>query len=138
MGGASSRTKGHDFERHIARLFRVSFPDARRGIQYKDPRECDVEGTPFRIECKRLRTVRPADLTAALMQSKRDGITHCDDRPQVVITKADRREALVCMTLDSFMSIIEKHFWVPTVDADIIPLFPSLLDDREEDDRGTD
>jgi len=120
MGGASSRTKGHDFERHIARLLRVSFPDARRGLQYKDPRECDVEETPFRIECKRLAKVNSGDITQALMQVKRDGENHDDHRPQVVITKADRREALVHMTLDTLLTIVERHFWKPLEDADII------------------
>lgn len=136
MGGASSRTKGHDFERHVARLMRVSFLDARRGLQYRDPRECDVEGTPFRIECKRLQVVRPADLTQALMQVKREGDTHGDDRPQVVITKADRREAMVHMTLDTFMTIIEQNFWRPTAEDDVIPLPGALMANKpgSEDD----
>lgn len=119
-----SRTKGHSFERFVARVFRVSFPEARRGLQYKDPRECDVEGTPFRIECKRLASVKARDVTQALMQVKRDAEAHGDDRPEVVITREDKREALVHMTLDSFISIIEQNFWRPTNDEDVIP-FPT-------------
>ena len=127
MGGKSSRTKGHDFERWVARGVKAIYPEARRGLQYRDPRECDVEGTPFRIECKRLAKVAAADIMAAIMQSKRDGEEHNDDRLQVVVTKADRREPLVHMTFDTFCSMVERHFYKPTEDADIIP-FPSKED----------
>ena len=122
--GKMSRTKGHNFERLVAKMLRVVFPDARRGLQYKDPRECDVEGTPFRIECKRLARVSAADVLGAIMQCKRDGEEHDDDRPCIAVTKADQREALVHMTLDTFMTIVERHFYKPTEEAEIIP-FPT-------------
>lgn len=124
MGGKSSRTKGHNFERWVARAFQVVYPEARRGLQYRDPRECDVEGTPFRIECKRLAKVAMADINAAIFQVVRDGEAHDDDRIPVVIVKADRREPGVYLTLDGFLSLIERHFWQPTEDRDIIP-FPT-------------
>ena len=124
MGGKMSRDKGHNFERWVARAFKVVFPEARRGLQYRDPRECDVEGTPFRIECKRLADVKARNITAALMQCKGDGESHDDERLAGAITKADRREALVHMTFDTFLSLVERHFYHPTEDADIIP-FPT-------------
>ena len=124
MGGKSSRTKGHNFERTTAKALRSIFPGAARGLQYRDPRECDVEGTPFRFECKRLAKVAAADILAAIMQVKRDGEKYDDDRLQVVVTKADRREAMVHMTFDTFCSMVERHFYKPTEDAEIIP-FPT-------------
>ena len=124
MSGKTSRTKGHDFERAVARTLRANFPEARRGLQYKDPRECDVEGTPFRIECKRLKDVAHRNILAALMQAKGDGERWDDPRPCIAITKADNREALVHMTMDTFGHIIESMFYKPTDDADIIP-FPT-------------
>lgn len=119
----NSRRKGHDFERAVARFFRTFFLDARRGLQYDNPRECDVEGTPFRIECKRLKDVTARNIVAALMQAKGDGERHNDPRPAIAVTKANNREALVHMTLDTFGTIIERHFYKPTEGADIIP-FP--------------
>lgn len=120
----NSRRKGHDFERYVAKFLRTFFLEARRGLQYDNPRECDVEGTPFRIECKRLRDVAARNIVAALMQAKGDGERHNDPRPCIAITKADNREALVHMTLDTFGTIVEKHFYRPTPDAEIIP-FPT-------------
>jgi hypothetical protein len=122
--GKMSRTKGHNFERFTANLLKTVFPDARRGLQYRAPDEADVEGTPFRIECKRLARVNSADVLAALMQVKRDAEAYKDDRPCVVVTKADRREPLVHMTLDTLLTVVERLFYRETEDADIIP-FPT-------------
>ena len=124
MGGKMSRTKGHTFERWVANAFKTVFPDARRGLQYRDPRECDVEGTPLRVECKRLKLVHSRDIVGALMQAKGDGERHEDDRLCIAVTKADRRETLVHMTFDTFLSMVERHWYAPTDDPDIIP-FPT-------------
>lgn len=123
VSGAGARRKGHDWERAVATLLRTCFPDARRGIQSRDPRAADVEGTPFRIECKRLRSVKGSDVLAALYQVKQDGERYDDDRPAVVITKEDQREGLVHMTLDTFVTLVERFFWRQPEPADIIP-FP--------------
>ena len=120
----NGRRKGHDFERFVARFLKNFFLDSRRGLQYDNPRECDVEGTPFRIECKRLKDVKAREILAAIMQAKGDGERFDDPRPCIAITKSDKREALVHMTLDTFGTIIERMFYKPTEDADIIP-FPT-------------
>lgn len=53
MSGGGNRRKGHRFERHVAKLFRRWFPDAKRGYQYRgSDKDCDVVGTPFYVECK--------------------------------------------------------------------------------------
>jgi len=122
--GKSERTKGHNFEREIAREQRIVFPEARRGLQYRDPRECDVEGTPLRQECKRQKRFAYSEILAALMQCKRDAEAHEDDRLCIAITKQDRRPAIVSMTHDTFLSLVERHFYKPTEDAEIIP-FPT-------------
>ena len=124
VSGAGARRKGHDFERAVATLLRTCFPDSRRGVQSRDPRACDVEGTPFRIECKRLRSVKGADVLAALYAVKQEGERYNDDRPCVVITKDDKRDALVHMTLDTFITLVERFFWRQPDEADIIP-FPT-------------
>ena len=113
MSGKTSRTKGHDFERAVARTLRANFPEARRGLQYKDPRECDVEGTPFRIECKRLKVVRMADIYRALGQVEADAEAHGDDRPCIIIHREDRGKACVTMRLSTAASIVENKFWAP-------------------------
>jgi hypothetical protein len=109
LGGAGSRRKGHAFERAIAIAFRDLFPGSRRGLQYRDPRECDVEGTPFRIEAKRLRKVTLADIKNALKQVRQDASKWEDDRPCIVITKADREDALVTLSLDDLLRILDGN-----------------------------
>jgi len=111
LGGKGSRTKGHNFERYVARILRLSFPDARRGKQYTGGREADVEGTPFRIECKRLRDVRLGDVLRAIGQAESNAETWDDDRPVVAIHRADRGKAFVTMKLSTAAHIIEKYFW---------------------------
>ena len=50
---STNRRRGHNFERHIAKLFGRWFPDAKRGYQYRgSDKDCDVVGTPYYIECK--------------------------------------------------------------------------------------
>lgn len=124
MGGKSSRTKGHDFERFVARLLRLSFPDARRGKQYTGGREADVEGTPFRIECKRLADVKLGDVKRALLQAEADAATWDDDRPCIAVHRTDREKALVTMRLSTAATIIEKFFWSEPELAEVID-FPT-------------
>ena len=53
--GKMQRRIGQTLERQVAKILQPAFPDTKvaRGLQYRDATMCDVEGTPFRIECKR-------------------------------------------------------------------------------------
>lgn len=100
MGGSHSRTKGHDFERLVARALRVKWPDAKRGLQDREGEHCpDVLGTPYYIECKRYKTIvgKIADKWLAHAKEKRDlfvtGSSFC--MPVVLITKKDRYQPSV-------------------------------------------
>lgn len=100
MTGKASRTKGHSFEREMARVFRDLFPDARRGLQYREGTDApDVEGTPFHIECK---VGKRPNIMAAYAQAK----SATDGRPVVVVTKRDRCETLVTVNLQYFLEIL--------------------------------
>ena len=118
--GKSSRTKGHSFERFVARVLQVSFPDSKvsRGLQYRDPTMCDVEGTPFRIECKARKTFSYKDILDAIEQAERDGEEHGDDRFPLAITKKDRMPIMFHGKLEHLVGIIEKHFWAPVEPED--------------------
>ena len=102
----NSRRKGHDFERKVARALRDVYPDARRGLQYRDARECDVEGTPWRIECKRSERL---NIMAAYRQAVEDG--RGDPRPVAVISKVSNTPAVVTVSLADFkrMLLIPKE-----------------------------
>jgi len=111
MGGKHSRTKGHTFEREVAKVMRVSFPDAERGLQYRDPSSCDVEGTPFRIECKRQKVITAGDVKRAINQCHGDAYEWEDERPCIVITREDRGEPYVHMKLGTLLMVVERLFW---------------------------
>lgn len=128
MGGKKSRTKGHAFERAVARLLRPLFPDARRGKQYTDGRETDVEGTPFRIQCKRQKGITWGDAKRAIIQEENDAERWNDDRPVLAVLRADREKAYVFMTLETAAHLVERFFWRPE-GADVIH-FPKRKDDE--------
>ena len=132
MGGKASRTKGHDFERFCARLVRSSFPDARRGKQFTGGREADVEGTPFRIECKRLKDVKLGDVKRALQQAEGDAYEWEDDRPCVAIHRADREVGYVTIKLETAATIVERMFFREP--DNVIPIVtPEVVDQARED-----
>ena len=118
MSGTASRRKGHGFERFVARALQVCFPDSEisRGLQYRDPTMCDVEGTPFRIECKAQKKFSYESVHKAIEQAELDGQAHNDSRFPVAITKKDFKSPLVHMKLVHFIGMIEKHFWRPPED----------------------
>jgi hypothetical protein len=61
--GKYQRTKGHNFERLVAKMFRRWWPEARRGYQYRDGAEApDVVGTPFWVECKNHKKILPSEI----------------------------------------------------------------------------
>lgn len=84
--GRRSKRKGKTWEREVATLLRPIFGEhVARGWQARSGREsCDVQGSPFWIECKHMQLV---DLRAALRQASAD----TDGRPPVVIAKDDRK-----------------------------------------------
>lgn len=106
MGGAHSRTKGHSFEREIARQFRenVTGCDAKRGLQYRDGAECcDVVGVSgFHIECKRGSKVN-------IKGAMRQAVNECEKgNMPVVVSKDDRAPIYATLLFEDFLEIIEE------------------------------
>jgi hypothetical protein len=116
--GKASRDKGARFERYVVSTLKLVFPDARRGRQYDSARECDVEGTPVRIECKAYKTW--PDVYAALEQCDGDGNAVGDERPVAAITKKDRTQPLVSMFLVDFVKFCEENLYSPREPGELI------------------
>lgn len=97
----NSRRKGHDFERHIALWLRKFWPGAKRGLgQARDGSEvCDVEETPYWVECKRGRAV---NVRAAMKQAEEA----TDGRKPIVVHKSDNGPTLVTMKLEHWLEEI--------------------------------
>lgn len=101
MGGKHSRTKGHNFERLIARELQDIYPDAKRGLKQtrQGDEEADVEGTPFWIECKKHRRV-------SLQKAWEQAVKDCDDRGPIVVHQDDRGPRLVTMEWETFKRLV--------------------------------
>ena len=94
-----SRTKGKVWERAVAQLLRPLFGDkVARGFQSRSGRDgCDVEGTPYWIECKHQARL---NVHAAVRQA----VGATDGRPVLVIAKGQREVPLVIMTLSEWIA----------------------------------
>ena len=117
--GAKERRIGHDFERLVARKVRPAFPGSlvSRGLQYFNPAQCDVEGTPFYIECKKRKTKSQLSynaIKAFLEKAAADAKKYKDERiPLVVTMLTGDREQFVHLTLSDFICLVERHFYSP-------------------------
>jgi len=96
--GKAERTKGHNFERLVANIFKPYFGGARRGIQYRDGSDApDVVEAPWWIECKHQKNV---SIKAALRQAK-EASGH---KPCITVTRGNREPIIVSMYIDDFLS----------------------------------
>ena len=131
MGGKKSRQKGKRGELLLASLLRRCFPDARRGRQFDSARECDIEGTPFRIEAKTRAYISYTLLMDWLKENAASGVEHDDDRIPLLVTKRDRENHIVHMWLTDFVGLVEKFFYRFTEEekAKVIQLFKDTKDD---------
>lgn len=109
MGGKTSRTKGHSFEREVAIAFREVFPKAARQLEYQEGLGVDLANTGnLRIQCKRGKGYAPI---SKIEEAYGDGIP-------VLVTKADRKEALVALRLIDFIDILRRRIHGPFKEAD--------------------
>ena len=105
MSGASSRRKGHTFERQVACRLRPIFGDSvRRGLQYQDGAHCsDVIVPGYHIECKAHKSV---NIKAAMRQAVED--CNGSGKVPVAVTKDDREYPLVTMYLNDFEQLLAE------------------------------
>ncbi len=100
--GKHARRKGHGFERDIASMLRlVGFPQACRNLEYQGGEGYDIDNAGiYDIQCKRGKKYCNASVIKEV--PKREG------RIQVLITKADKLEALAVMPFEHFLEIMKK------------------------------
>jgi hypothetical protein len=92
--GKLSRTKGHSFERKIAKLIRDRFPElenVRRSFQARDAEESDVTGLPgFWLECQDAALPLPI---MKLHQAERDLANTALDRDRIPVAITHKKGA---------------------------------------------
>lgn len=106
--GAMSRRKGAVFERQMANVFAILFPDAKRGIgQSRWGGEVpDVDGTPFWPECKRGNSTTAA---AALKQATEAKAKSTGRGPALAVVRRDRERIIASMYLEDFLILLAGH-----------------------------
>lgn len=110
MGGRSSRLKGHNFEREVARLLREVYgaERVRRGLQSQGGIVPDViiDDIAVWIECKR---GKKTNIKAAMRQADADkDAAKCEYYSSLVITKDDREEALATLKLTDLLMLMAQ------------------------------
>lgn len=107
--GINVRTKGHAFERRIARIFKAAWRNARRWVQTQTGGQVggDVEGTPWHLEC----SIGSTSIWEKWKQAQED--SKYTDKPPVVIKQRDREKPVVMMGLDTFLDIAVRSDFDP-------------------------
>lgn len=110
MGGTTSRRKGHDFERWVARRLREEFPgrNVQRGIQTRgggaEAADVVVEGWDFHVECK---VGKKPNVRAALKQALSDAK---EGKTPIAVIKDDRQKPFITMMLDDFLAVYSEGY----------------------------
>ena len=104
--GRRNRRKGKSFERLVAKKLKEVYPEARRGYwqsrlnQAGKGEACDVEGTPWWVECKNRKTFQ---LIPTIRQCKETK----DHRPWLIVGKSDRDPVpFAVMRFDELLPIL--------------------------------
>ena len=109
MKQGNQRIKGAVFERKVAKLLSHIWPQARRGIQYRDggKEASDIIGTPYHIECSH----GGESIWAKWKQVQKDCYEASDrcNRIHIVIKKRNRDEPVVLMRLEDWIRSEEKN-----------------------------
>ena len=106
MNGATSRRKGVEWERAVARRLALVFGKlgVKRGLQYRDGGECpDVITPAFWVECKAGRLTNPR---AALRQAEKDAARK--GLWPIAVCKDSRQEPHVTMSFEDFLELVAE------------------------------
>lgn len=102
MGGASSRRKGHQFERDIAIMLRDIFPGARRQLEYHedDCKGVDILGTGhFKFQCKKTKNYVSVNTIKEIQFDPTFEVP-------ILVTAADRKESMAILPLCDLLNLI--------------------------------
>jgi hypothetical protein len=105
VSGASSRRKGHDFERALVHAFRAAMPSAvvRRGLQSRGTAEvADIDCPVFFPEAKR---GRKPNVRAALAQARAAAPA---GRIPLAVIHDDRAKPFVAIARDALLDLVRE------------------------------
>lgn len=111
MSKINVRNKGANFERSIARILRLIYPNAKRGsqtfhhmdVKIKDE---DIVNVPYHLE---LSCGNGESIWSKMRQAKRDLKYTGSDKVPIVVKKRDREQPVVMMSLRDFLLKFDKE-----------------------------
>lgn len=115
--GRGARIKGHNFEREIAKMlseatgseFERGLGQARHGGSENSDVRSD-EFPEFHFECKRH---KKCNIKEAVRQAKKDIEDSKESRIPIIVTKDDREEILVTMTMTDWLKFFQAYIDEP-------------------------
>lgn len=105
MGGATSRRKGHQFERNTAIALRHLFPEARRHLEYQDGEAngVDISNTGiYRVQCKKLRAYVSVNTINEIQCDRGLG------EVPILVTAADNKPAMAVVYFEDLVTLLER------------------------------
>lgn len=99
--GKKSRTKGHSYERSVAKKLRHVFPKVERLLEYQESQAngIDLKNTGnYDIQCKRYKGYAPIN---KIFEVQGSGVP-------ILVTKADRLPDMAVLPLDDLIRLIEQ------------------------------
>lgn len=105
--GRTSRRKGHQFERDIVNALGDG---AKRVLEYQEGLGYDVEYERLRIQCKRGKSYAPINKIEEVYEGmKKSNNKDIQTAIPALITKADKKRAIVALYLDDFIKIYDGY-----------------------------
>lgn len=102
--GKTARRKGHNFEREVAKMLRVYFPNAKRQLEYQEGVGFDIADVgDLSVQCKVGKSFK---IEKALKEAERSG------KIPMAITKRDREDIVVSLYWKDF-----EYFLVSYLDS---------------------
>lgn len=105
MSGRAARTKGHSFERFIARLFQfVGYTQAQRQLEYQvnQAQGIDLANTGrYKVQCKKTKKYVPL--------STINEIKYKDGDVPVLIAAGDNEPPLAVLRLEDFLELVSSN-----------------------------
>ncbi len=103
MRPGGGRSKGHGFEREIAKELQVIFPNARRQLEYHadDAKGIDLQNTgPYLFQCKRYREYAPIDWIEEIQSDFKNG------EVPILVTQANDKRAMAVLPFDDLLQML--------------------------------
>ena len=96
---AYQRTKGHGYEREVARALREIFPHVEREWEAHTGKGYDLRNTgTLRIQCKRGKQYAPI--------TKINEVPLSLDTIACLVTRGDNTESVICLYLEDFIKML--------------------------------